>query len=574
VVTEASRVYIFENRADTERGLCAVLTHEAWDDRQCPDCVASPGLTLAYSEGLERWQEELSVGNFVVGTASNLPASEGVVMRQNRAQSLLLLPLGWEGRWRGFLGFDDVTRERPWGHEEIRVLRTACEMMGACKERARAEQQLLTAYDDLERRVEERTRDLRLANEQLQKEAAVRRRAEEDKVQLESELRQAQKIQAIGTLAGGIAHDFNNILASILGYSELALSRMETDNPYRRYFDEVLKASNRARELVQQILIFSRQSEAEKKAVFPHLIADEIVALLSASCPSNIEIRAEIDTETGAVLSSTVQMHQVVLNLCTNAQHAMRKTGGVLELRVEPRTLEDKLKSPMAELLPGDYCYISVADTGEGISAGTMERIFDPFFTTKSVHEGTGMGLAIVHGIVTGQGGAVLARSVPGVNTIFEVYLPRHAVTESEEEPEVTISPEGQERILVVDDEPQLVQLWGELLEQYGYQVTGFSDSLEALAHFREHKDGFDFVLMDQTMPGMTGTELARNILAERTDMPIIIATGFSDSVSPEIIREIGIRDLVYKPILGRDLTTAIRRVLDQTERPRQPDPA
>lgn len=564
VVTEASRVYLFENRADTERGLCAVLTHESWEVDHCPDCVRSVGLTIAYADGLERWREEMSVGNFVVGINDAFSGEERTLLDHHNIQSLLLLPLGWEGRWRGFLGFDDVTRQRVWGHEEIRVLRTACEMVGACKERQRAEQQLLTAYDDLERRVEERTRDLKVANDQLQKEAADRRRAEEDKVQLESELRQAQKIQAIGTLAGGIAHDFNNILASILGYTELALSRMEEDNRYRRYFNEVLKASNRARELVQQILIFSRQSEAEKRPVFPHLIADEIVALLSASCPVNISIRSNINTGTGAVLSSTVQMHQVILNLCTNAQHAMRKNGGVLEVCVQPRTLAEPLKTPIAELAPGNYCYLSVRDTGEGIPALTLERIFDPFFTTKSVHEGTGMGLAIVHGIVTGQGGAVLVDSIPGKYTLFEVYLPRHDGPVVADVSETLVSPEGEERILVVDDEPQLVQLWTELLEQYGYHVRGFSDSLQALEHFREHQQDYDFVLLDQNMPHMTGTELSRNFLRERADLPIVIATGFSESVSPEVIREIGIRDLVYKPILGRDLTMAIRRVLDQ----------
>lgn len=574
VVTNASRVYLFENRADTERGLRAVLTHEAWDDAHCPDCARTPGLMIDYGMGLDRWKEEFGVGNFIVGTLGTLQGEERALMQTHGVQSLLLLPLSWDGRWRGFLGFDDVRHQRAWGHEEIRVLRTACEMVGACKERQRSENQLLAAYDELERRVEERTSDLRLANEELEREATVRRRAERDKVQLESELRQAQKMQAIGTLAGGIAHDFNNILASILGYSELALSRMEEESPYRRYFNEVLKASNRARELVQQILVFSRQSESERKPVFPHLIADEVVAFLSASCPANLEIRSRIDPETGAVMSSTVQMHQVILNLCTNAQHAMRKIGGVLEIRVKPVVLLERLTTTLTEIAPGDYCYISVSDTGDGIPPTSIERIFDPFFTTKSVDEGTGMGLAIVHGIVSAQAGAVAVSSKAGEPTIFEVYLPRF---EAEIVPEVAAQPlngEGMERILIVDDEPQLVELWKELLEQYGYNVCGFSNSLQALRHFREHADDYDFVLSDQTMPGMSGTELARNLLRQRPDIPIIIVTGYSETVSPEVIREIGIRDLVFKPILGRDLTVAIRRVLDANPRPLTTKPA
>lgn len=484
-------------------------------------------------------------------------------LRAAGTKSLLLLPIFVEAEWRGVAGYEDVMETRDWATHEVRILKTAGEIMGACKQRQRAEDALRSAYDDLEHRVVDRTRDLTIANEMLNQEIQDRNRLERDKAQLQAKLRQAQKMQAIGTLAGGIAHDFNNILASILGYTELALDRLPPGHEFRRYHEEVLKAANRAKDLTHQILLFSRQADQQRSAVFPHLIAQEVLALLDVTCPSNIVIERRISSDSGCVLSDTVHMHQVFLNLCTNAQHAMKASGGTLTLTVMPHVASASISTIDGELPPGDYIYIAVRDTGEGIAPNAVERIFDPFFTTKSVEEGTGMGLAIVHGIVTGQGGGIRCESTLGQGTLFEVYLPVYRGPV-----EVAAKGNGQrlagsERILVVDDEPQLVELWKEMLERHGYQVTGFDNSLRALGYFRNAPNDFDVVLLDQTMPGMTGVDVARNILAERPDLPVIIATGFSEVISPELAREIGLADLIYKPILGNDLALSIRRALD-----------
>jgi len=484
-------------------------------------------------------------------------------MRRSGARSVLLLPIFWDGAWRGVLGFEDLLQERDWAHHEVRILQTAGEMIGACKQRQHAEERLRDAHDALEQRVEERTLDLTIANRMLSQEIQDRNRLEKDKAALQAKLRQAQKMQAIGTLAGGIAHDFNNILASILGYTELALERLKGNQDQRRYHEEVLKAAHRAKDLTHQILLFSRQADQQKSPVFPHLIAQEVLALLDVSCPANISIRREIVADSGAVLSDTVHMHQVLLNLCTNAQHAMKVLGGTLTVTVKPFTAGAPVSTIDGELAPGDYVYIAVRDTGQGIDPAALERIFDPFFTTKSVEEGTGMGLAIVHGIVTGMGGGIRCESKLGAGTLFEVFLPIYAGPVHEEPRRPADSLAGTERVLVVDDEPQLVELWREILEGYGYSVTGFDNSVRALNTFRDEPDRFDVVLLDQTMPGMTGADVARNILAERPGMPVIIATGFSESLSPEVAKEIGLRDLIYKPILGSDLAAAVRKAID-----------
>jgi len=554
---QCQRVYVYAfPDEDTERagvpGLCSLVGSDA--SPTCFEmCPRSEWARFEQGDALK------------FGARCAMPESLAEGLKRSGARSALLLPLAWEGGWRGVLGFEDFERDREWPREETRVLRMAAEIIGASRERQRAEAALRRAYDELEGRVQERTADLTAANKKLSEEIASRNRLENDKIQLQAKLRQAQKIQAIGTLAGGIAHDFNNMLASIIGYSELALERVGPSEPSRRYHVEVLKAANRAKDLTHQILLFSRQADQRRSAVYPHLVAREVLALLEVSCPSNVIIDSDIDPETSAVLSDTVHMHQVLLNLCTNAQHAMKATGGRLTVTTGVIETAQAIPTSDGELPPGRYVRIGVRDTGEGISPAAMERIFDPFFTTKSVEEGTGMGLAIVHGIVKGQGGGIRVETELGKGTAFEVYLPVYVGVVEPLAVRTLAKPSGSERILVADDEPQLVELWKEMLEGYGYSVDGYSSSLAALDRFREDPMAYDIVLLDQTMPGMAGSELAKRMLLARPGMPIIIATGFSETISAEIAEEIGLRALVYKPILADELAEAIRRALDES---------
>lgn len=561
--SRAARVYLFENFEDPARGLCARLTHEAWSPQKAPDCLRAPGMELVYDAGLEDIRWELAQGRPCMGPLTAFPISVRKAMQEFGTKSLLLLPLTWEGGWRGFLGFDETAEPRVWSPEEVRMLRTAAEMVGACRERQIAEDALRSAYGELETRVAERTADLREANAHLQREIAERQRAEEETVQLGAQLRQAQKLQAIGTLAGGIAHDFNNILASILGYSELALQKPGADARHRRYFEEILKAGNRAKELVRQILLFSRQAEQDIAPLHPHLVVKEVLAMVRVSRPANVDIRHHIDGDAGMVLADPLQLHQAVLHLCNNALHAVRDTGGVIELRIEPVRVAEGTDAPRGDVAPGDYVLITVSDTGSGMDASTLDRIFDPFFTTKDIGEGTGLGLSMVHGIVTSIGGVITAQSAPRQGTTIRVYLPRCARAEDAENAAPRHGPRGNERVLVVDDEAPLVILWTELLEQLGYRVTSFADPRAAHDAFRIDPESFDMALLDQRMPGMEGSELARRLLELRPDLPIIIATGFSESITAETAKAIGVRDVVLKPILGSDLGAAVRRALD-----------
>ena len=394
---------------------------------------------------------------------------------------------------------------------------------------------------------------------------AVKRDVTEQNL-MDRRLRQAQKLEAIGTLAGGIAHDFNNVLAAIIGYSQIAQDTLSPDSEAHADLEHVLNAANRAKDLVRQILTFSRRDEEERQPVRIHLIIGEAIKLLRPSLPSTIEMRRSIDKECGAVLADPTQMHQIIMNLCTNAYHAMKDTGGVLNVGLIAVDADARLVALHPGLQEGTYAKLTIGDTGHGMDRETMDRIFDPFFTTKGVGEGTGLGLANVHGIVTACGGVVAVYSEPGKGTRFSVYLP---CIESEACQRVLPSEPprgGNESILVVDDEVNVLHVVEMGLERFGYRLTALTSSTEALELFRNQPQRFDLVISDVTMPGMAGQELARELLLLRPGLPIILMSGFSEALSPEKAKALGIRAFISKPDGIQDIARHVREVLDSAE--------
>jgi signal transduction histidine kinase/CheY-like chemotaxis protein len=429
-------------------------------------------------------------------------------------------------------------------------------------QRKKAEAALKQMHDDLEHRVAERTADLQCVNEQLQLEITERKRTEEARQRLEAQLRQSQKMEAIGTLAGGIAHDFNNILGIIIGYTELAVLDIPRDSSPWHNLQEVLAATTRAKNLVRQILTFSRKSDIRHIPVQLPSLVKETLKLMRASLPATIEIRQQITEDVGPILADPTQMHQVLMNLCTNAAHAMRETGGILEVRVEAVEVDDAFAATHPELHPGAHVRLTIRDTGCGMEPEVLERIFEPFFTTKDVGEGTGMGLAMVHGIVADCGGTITVHSTPGEGTSFVLYLPCIPETAGDTEHAEDPIPRGKGCILFVDDEVMLAR-WGQTtLERLGYDVVARTSSIEALEAFRAMPQRFDVVITDQTMPNMTGEALARALRRIRPDIPIILCTGFSHFMDAEKAKALGIDAFCMKPLVARDLAATIRQVL------------
>ena len=383
---------------------------------------------------------------------------------------------------------------------------------------------------------------------------------------LERQLRQAQKMEAVGTLAGGIAHDFNNILTIISGFAELAYQSQAEGSQAQSDIQQVLRASERAAELVKQILTFSRQGEHEKISVSITPIVKETIKFLRSSLPSTIDINHKIDPALGKVLADPTQVQQVLMNLCTNAGHAMREKGGQLSIRLDTIQLveADLLLDP--EMSPGQHLRLTVSDTGHGISAEILDRIFDPYFTTKKIGEGTGLGLAVVHGIVKRHGGTIRVQSHVGQGSSFEVFFPFAEGVDMPEEPKHSGLPTGLERVLFVDDEEAVAQLGERILVSLGYRVTTRTDSLEALELFRSDPDQFDLVMTDMTMPKATGRDLAMQILRMRPNIPVVLCTGYSDQINEDQARALGIREVMKKPFSRTRMAHIVRDVLDGLE--------
>ena len=390
-----------------------------------------------------------------------------------------------------------------------------------------------------------------------------RKKDEEEKENLEEKLKQAQKMESIGTLAGGIAHDFNNILSIIMGYADMARAGSPPLSETVKELDEVLRAGKRAKELVKQILTFSRKANMERVVVEPATVVKEAVKMLRPSFPTTIEINLNIDPKTGVVFADPTQLHQILMNLCTNAFHAMEETGGKLDISLKKTTLtaEDLMKEPDVE--HGDFVQLSICDSGPGIGPEIKDQIFDPYFTTKEAGKGTGLGLSVVHGIVKSYGGFIFLDSEQGKGTAVHVFLPLLSEGVTLENEVADSIPRGTERILFVDDEGAIAKMGKRMLEMLGYRVTLSTSSMEALEVFQNNPDQFDLIITDQTMPEMTGEELAERMLRVRPDIPVILCTGYSSIISEERAKSLGIREFILKPFSKKDIGKLIRKAVN-----------
>ncbi len=420
-------------------------------------------------------------------------------------------------------------------------------------ERKQMEEELRKSRDELERRVEERTEELQRAYHRLLSEIRQRHETEE-------QLHQTQKMEAVGNLAGGIAHDFNNMLAAIIGNAELALDDVE--GPPRHNIKQILNASKRSRDLVRQILTFTRKNEGPRKIMHLTPLLKETVKLLRGSMPSTIRIRLAIRTDSDIILADPSNMQQVLMNLATNAAHAMEH-GGTLAISLSETTFQEEDGLPDNYVQAGRYLKLTVTDTGTGMPNSVRQRIFEPFFTTKEQGQGTGMGLAVVFGIVKSHEGVITVASEPGKGSVFRIFLPVAGDTAKEEHVRNRMLPKGKERILVVDDEPSVVEMTSETLTRLGYKVTTAQSGPEGWIKFQHDPYQFDCVITDHVMPEITGMRLAEMMLEVRDDLPIILCTGYSEMVSAEKVKAAGISEFLMKPLMSKELVSILRRVLD-----------
>ncbi|OGR28665.1 MAG: hypothetical protein A2277_18570 [Desulfobacterales bacterium RIFOXYA12_FULL_46_15] len=390
-------------------------------------------------------------------------------------------------------------------------------------------------------------------------------RYHKERAEMEKRLLQAQKMEAIGTLAGGIAHDFNNILSGILGFTELAINEAEKGTTLEDDLQEIYAGGKRAKELVKQILGFSRQSDEKIRPVRPDLIVKEVLKFIRSSIPATIKIESDIRTDS-LIAGSPIQVHQIFMNLCTNAAHAMEDNGGVLKITLSNVEMNDLDMAKRPHLKQGHFIEIKVSDTGTGIAPEIIDLIFEPYFSTKKPGEGTGMGLALVKGVVESYGGNILVASEPGKGSVFTIHLPVLSESGVQQSYETEDSPTGTERILYVDDEPSIVKIAGRILNGLGYSVTTRTSSIEALDLFKSNPAGFDLIVSDMTMPKMTGDQFARELIAVRPDIPVIICTGFSEKMDKSRAETIGIKGFLMKPVVKSEMAQMIRKVLDQVK--------
>lgn len=403
--------------------------------------------------------------------------------------------------------------------------------------------------------------DIAYALDSIQKDAA-RKESERKSKSLELQLIQAQKMESIGTLAGGIAHDFNNILFSIIGYTELSLEEVEKGSLIKQNLQEIYAAGKRAKDLVKQILTFARKSEEEVKPLKIGEIVEDGLKFIRASIPATIAIDKSI-TSASLVMGNTTQIHQLLMNLCTNAFHAMEENGGTLGVRLTDIIIDDSAPFSEFSVPSGKYIKLEVSDTGKGIPEEHLKSIFEPYFTTKKPGEGTGLGLAVVHGIVESYSGKINVSSAPGAGTRFVILLPVTQNSRMDIETESENLYGGSERILLIDDEKPITKIGHRMLTRIGYSVTAVTDGMAALALFKTNPKEFDLIITDMTMPNITGDKLASEVMRIRKDIPVILCTGYSKKMTIETAEAIGIKAVVNKPILKADFIKTIRKVLD-----------
>jgi len=512
-----SRYGIFGSINEKEELVCASLTGETWEKCRIPDKdVVFPQDTWGGIWGRSLKEKEVFFSNLPL----SVPEGHITITRA------LSVPIIHHGEAIGI--FLAANKPEDYEEKDIRLLQTVADSIGP------------------------------VLHARLQRD-----RHEREKILLEKQLRLAKKMEAVGTLAGGVAHDFNNILAIIMGYAELALHDSGENRQLSANMQQILNASLRARDVVNQILTFSRREDLERRLVDILPVLREALQFIRASLPSSIDIREEIEVKSAWVFGDSSQIYQIVINLCVNAAHAMRGENGTLEIGLTEVCLNNAAAALYQDLRPGPFLKLSVRDTGHGMDPSVMERIFDPFFTTKKQGEGTGMGLSLVHGIVKNHEGAIFVDSKIGEGSTFHVFLPKSIGIQSQKPMERLDEAKGEGRILFVDDEPAVIDLGQQILEDFGYEVVARTSSIEALEAFRAQSNKFDMVISDITMPNMMGPELAGELKKIRPDIPIILCSGFSEGLDPAQARSIGIRDILRKPVPMKDLITAVRNILN-----------
>jgi ABC-type amino acid transport substrate-binding protein/signal transduction histidine kinase/CheY-like chemotaxis protein len=515
------------------------------------------------------WIKRLKKNEVVaVSSVEALPyeaAMEKKLLLSAGINAIVSIPMGMGGEITGFLSVGCIQNKRDWSTDEVALLQAMGRIFTNALQRKQAEETLQCSHDELEERVFERTRDLAKAYESLQQEIIDRKQMEVEKEKLTEQLIYAQKMEAIGSMAGGIAHDFNNTLMPIIGYAELTQLELPPGSESWKNLDQIISASNRAKELIRQILTFSRQTDHDSKPISLEPLVKETLKLMRSSLPSTIEIRESIDPNAGDIMGNPTQIHQLVMNLCTNARHAMRERGGILTVLVDEIRHSDGAISDGLQLKSDCYIRLRVSDTGEGIHESIQTKILEPYFTTKVSEGGTGLGLSVAHGIVKKYGGHMTFTSEVDKGTTFQILFPKLSGCKADEieKPELLLHG-GTEHLWVLDDDDAIALMVQKMLQNLGYTTRAFIRSDQLIDEFKKNRDHVDLIITDMTMPTLTGVELAQQLIRLRADIPIILCTGFSENINAAKAKEIGIREYLMKPVVMKELADTVRKVLDE----------